>query len=486
MKELSLKTRVASAFAAEARAVSNFFRFGRRSDKKDFITPGLHAYTIERNGGITRLHLRVENNGTGTLFADVSDAVSLSPSAVEMVWLALNHFDERSAINRLLLKYRGVNRLELTIHYRRMAGLVDKLSDPKNTCRTCSIDYSPTFERKPLFSIRANAPYKADLALTYACNNACPHCYNEPDRSAIETMSTDEWKSTVDRLADIGVPHLIFTGGEPTLHNGLTEIISHAHSRGLICGINTNARRLSNPAFLRELVESGLDHVQVTLHSYNATVHDKMAGTPAFHETVAGLKAALECRHSLHVITNTTLTRTNAMEAEKTVRFLHSLGLRTFAMNALIHAGGGKESSDVLPNDFLAALLVQIREVAAELSMRFLWYTVSRYCELSPMELDIGAKRCNAAEYSICIEPNGDVLPCQSYYSAAGNILGDSWQSIWESNLFQSFRDRETNPVAGSMPEKCLDCPDLSVCGGGCRLENEARCKGCNGQTSCL
>lgn len=486
MKELSLKTRVGAAFAAETGVIGRFFRFDRRCDKHDSITPGLHAYTIERNGGITRLHLRVERDGTGTLFADVSDAVSLSRSAVEMVWPALNGVGEQSAINRLLRKYSGVSPRELTIHYRRMAGLVEKLSDPKNSCRTCAIDFSPTFERKPLFSIRANAPYKADLALTYACNNACPHCYNEPGRSAIKTMSTHEWKSAVDRLADVGVPHLIFTGGEPTLHKGLAEIISHAHSLGLICGINTNARRLSNPVFLRELVESGLDHVQVTLHSHNAAVHDKMAGTAAFAETLAGLKAALKLRSSLHVITNTTLTRANAMEAEKTVRFLHSLGLRNFAMNAMIHSGGGKESSDVLPNNLLAALLVQVREVAAKLAMRFLWYTVSRYCELSPMELDIGPKRCNAAEYSICIEPNGDVLPCQSYYSPAGNILGDSWQSIWESDLFQSFRGRETNPVAGCLPDKCVGCPDLSVCGGGCRLENEARCKACNGQTRCL
>jgi radical SAM protein with 4Fe4S-binding SPASM domain len=107
--------------------------------------------------------------------------------------------------------------------------------------------------------------------------------------------------------------------------------------------------------------------------------------------------------------------------------------------------------------------------------MRFLWYTPTEYCRLSPVELELGAKRCNAAEYSVCVEPNGDVLPCQSYYVAAGNLLHDAWDEIWRSDLFRSFRDRESDPAAAGLPEMCWECPDLPLCGGGCRIEREAR-----------
>src|SRR5690606_10036679 len=107
--------------------------------------------------------------------------------------------------------------------------------------------------------------------------------------------------------------------------------------------------------------------------------------------------------------------------------------------------------------------------------MRFLWYTPTEYCRMSPVELEIGAKRCNAGEYSICIEPNGDVLPCQSFYVAAGNILQNPWDQIWRSELFRTFRDREQDPVWAGLPEKCHQCPDLPLCGGGCRIEREAR-----------
>ncbi len=126
----------------------------------------------------------------------------------------------------------------------------------------------------------------------------------------------------------------------------------------------------------------------------------------------------------------------------------------------------------------MAALLVAVRERAETLGMRFLWYTVTDYCRLSPVALGLDPKRCNAGEYSICIEPNGDVLPCQSYYVTAGNILDDPWDAIWNSELFLSFREREENPIAAGLPEMCWDCPDLSMCGGGCRLEHEARAGG--------
>ena len=221
------------------------------------------------------------------------------------------------------------------------------------------------------------------------------------------------------------------------------------------------------------LADAGLNHVQVTLETHDAAIHDAMVGAPgAFAQTVRGIKNALAS--GVHTITNTTLTRQNRQQAVAIVKFLHDLGLRTFAMNGMIYAGGGFADPDAIPAEDMAATLVSVRDRAEMLDMRFLWYTVTDYCRLSPLELGLAPKRCNAAEYSICVEPNGDVLPCQSYYVAGGNILDDPWETIWNSPLFLSFRNREADPTAAGLPGMCWDCPDLEMCGG-CRLEREAR-----------
>jgi radical SAM protein with 4Fe4S-binding SPASM domain len=71
--------------------------------------------------------------------------------------------------------------------------------------------------------------------------------------------------------------------------------------------------------------------------------------------------------------------------------------------------------------------------------------------------------------------------------------LRDPWRQIWQGELFRSFRHREDDPRWAGLPEKCWECPDLPLCGGGCRIEREARdgirtadgggggCSGCSG-----
>ena len=77
----------------------------------------------------------------------------------------------------------------------------------------------------------------------------------------------------------------------------------------------------------------------------------------------------------------------------------------------------------------------------------------------------MGVKGCTAALYSMCIEPDGAVLPCQSYYQPLGNLLGDSWDSIWNHELSLRLRERR------GLPAKCGDCALIAECGGGCPLQ---------------
>jgi radical SAM protein with 4Fe4S-binding SPASM domain len=432
--------------------------------------PGMHTYRFTPPGGSVRVHLRVEADRSGVLFVDVTDIVHLNPTACEMAKWALDGVAREIAESRLLARFgpRSVHQWQADLAA--VYGMVQRLANPSIGCPTCSLN---SVKRTALFSTPVHAPYKADLAITYDCNNDCPHCYNEADRLAMGLMSASEWRQVIDKLNCVGVPHLIFTGGEATLHPNLPEIIHHADQSGPICGLNTNGRRFAHASYANELAAAGLNHVQVTLGSHRPEIHDRMMNAHSFQQTVRGIENALAA--GLHTITNTTLMRMNADDIEDTIAFIHRLGIRTFAVNGMIYSGGGFDTGQAIPEQLMPPILVRIRDTARELGMKFLWYTPTQYCRLSPVELEIGAKRCNAGEYSLCVEPNGDVLPCQSYYVAAGNLLRDPWEEIWNGGLFVSFRDRELDPRGHGLPEKCWECPDLSLCGGGCRIEREAQ-----------
>ncbi|HQH39721.1 MAG TPA: radical SAM protein [Anaerolineae bacterium] len=434
--------------------------------------PGLYTYPIALDGGQRRVHLRVEDGGAGLLFIDVTDVLHLNATATEMAKLALDGVPMAQAKNRFLRRFGHVDKDRLTHDLASIYTMIDRFRENDGSCPTCAVADQVAF--RPVFSTPVHAPYKADIALTYRCNNACSHCYNEADRFTMASLSLADWRRVLDKLAEIGVPHIILTGGEPTLHPDLPAIIRYADGLGLIVGMNTNGRMLAHAPTMATLAEAGLNHVQITLETRDAAVHDAMVNAPgAFAQTVRGIENALAS--GVHTITNSTLTRRNIHDAVSSVDFLYDLGLRTFALNGMIYAGGGLDEPEAIPAEDMAATLVAVRERAEALDMRFLWYTVTDYCRLSPLELGLAPKRCNAAEYSICVEPNGAVLPCQSYYVAAGNLLTDPWDSIWNSPLFLSFRNREADPLAAGLPPLCRDCPDLEMCGGGCRLEREAR-----------
>lgn len=432
--------------------------------------PGLYTYRFSPGGGQQRIHLRIEQDGSGVLFVDVSRVIHLNATAAEMAKMALDGVTPERARAGVLHHFRDTNRAQVDHDLARIYEMIESLTCLSGGCPTCAV--GSTLEQAPLFSTPVHAPYKVDLALTYGCNNLCAHCYNEAERRSMKPLAAAEWCRVIDRLTHIGVPHLILTGGEATLRPDLPTIISHADRSGMIVGLNTNGRRLADPAFVGKLVEAGLNHVQITLGSCRAAVHDAMVGaSEAFHQTVRGIQNAVDS--SLHTITNTTLMRSNIEHIEEIITFLHNLGIQTFALNGVIASGGGINSSEAIPHEELSPLLARIRDYASYLGMCFLWYTPTEYCRLSPVELEIGARRCNAGEYTMCIEPDGTVLPCQSYYVSAGNMLRDPWEKIWNSELFRRFRDRSHDPQGSGLPEQCWGCPELSLCGGGCPLERQ-------------
>jgi radical SAM protein with 4Fe4S-binding SPASM domain len=433
------------------------------------LQQGLFTYRVSPPGGSRTIHLRIEADGRGTLLIDVSDVVHLNATAASLAKMALDGLSPTQAAARIGQRYRGAGRRQIDRDVGELYDLIDHIKSTTNPCPTCGLKST---QRKDLFSTAVDAPYKADLALTYGCNNACGHCYNEQDRIDTRSLAPGQWKQVLDRLHAIGVPHVIFTGGEPTLHPDLVELVAHGRDLELVTGMNSNGRRYADRAFTAAVADAGLSHLQITLQSHRSEIHNAMTGATSFADTVRGVQNSLDA--GLHTITNTTLTRRNSADAEQTVEFLHDLGLKAFAMNGMIHSGSGCGFDDAIPEDSLAPVLAAVRDRADELGMRFLWYTPTPYCRLSPVELGLGPRRCNAAEYTVAIEPDGSVLPCQSYYQPAGNILRDDWDEIWNSPLFRSFRGRIEAPQDFGLPEMCRQCPDLTLCGGGCRLAWEA------------
>lgn len=419
--------------------------------------PGLLHFDFQENGERSRIHLRIDPDGSGLLLVNASRILHLNPTATQMAYLILQKVPRDVALNSLTKTF-DVAADQIINDYAQTANQLHELIKPDGACPIHDLELEVT----PPFSTRPSAPYRMDLAITYRCNNDCAHCYNERPRDYPE-LSTKIWHQILDRLWEIGIPHVVFTGGEPTLREDLPELIAHAEQNGQITGINTNGRRLSNREYLEKLVKSGLDHVQITIESHDSNIHESMVNARgAWKQTVAGIRNALET--PLYVMTNTTMLRTNSPTLDQTLIFLANIGVPTVGLNALIYSGRGLTVHSGLAETELPSLLIIAREITTVHDQRLIWYTPTQYCNFDPMQLELGVKGCTAALYNMCIEPNGDVIPCQSYYQSLGNILSTRWGKIWNHDLSVHLREHKY------IPEKCTNCSLLVECGGGCPL----------------
>jgi radical SAM protein with 4Fe4S-binding SPASM domain len=423
------------------------------------LPPGLRAYEWrDEAGGRVRLHLRVEPDGNGLLVINAARVLHLNQTAVEYARLILEQVPEKQAVRAICRRYQ-VATDAASADYRHLKEQIETLADPNST--VCPI-HGLNLERIDPFSTPLMAPYRMDLALTYRCNNDCPHCYVARPTNYPE-MDTADWKAVIDRVWEIGIPHVCFTGGEATLYTDLIELVAHAQNAGLVTGLLTNGRRLADAGYVQALTDAGLDHVQITLESHDEAVHDRMvAAAGAWRDTVGGIRNTVAA--GLYTTTNTTLTQENVPAIEDTVAFIADLGVDTFACNSLIYAGRGRTVGTGFREGELAPVLERVREAADQRGLRLIWYTPTQYCAFSPLQLDLGVKACTAALYNMCIEPDGAVIPCQSYYEPLGYILHDDWDAIWNHDLAVSLRERRY------VPEKCRECPELPICGGGCPL----------------
>ncbi len=107
----------------------------------------------------------------------------------------------------------------------------------------------------------------------------------------------------------------------------------------------------------------------------------------------------------------------------------------------------------------------QVEEDADEAQVRYLWEPpVMRNPEQLLSAQVREGPRCSG-DAAIRIEPDGSVIPPRGPRRIAGNILRDTWETIWGHEAFRRYRERV------EVPTRCDVCPGLAICAADCPRE---------------
>lgn len=118
------------------------------------------------------------------------------------------------------------------------------------------------------------------IQVTRRCNQSCQFCSNPPIEAE---RSLEGAKELVDDLLQRGYDGVILTGGEPTLEPFLPELVAYCLEVGIPARLITNGTKLCNPELLDTLIDGGLHHCHLSLHSPHPHVHDDLTGNPGGH-----------------------------------------------------------------------------------------------------------------------------------------------------------------------------------------------------------
>lgn len=365
-----------------------------------------------------RLHLRVEEQGRGLLIVNASTVLHLNQTATEYARLLIEGVGEEEAARAMARRYR-VSRARAREDYAQLRDHILMLATTPDLCPVTFLG----LERAEPFSAETSAPYRADLALTYRIDESGtldPEARRRVDRE----LTTEEWQQVLRSLWDAGVPHVCFTGGEPTLRQDLISLVQYGEKLGQVTGLLTDGRRLKDKAYLDNLLLAGLDHLQITLLSHKPEVHDAAIGRAgAWAETDAGLRNALV--GDIYIVVHIVISAANADSAAETVNYLADLGVPAVALSSPLSAAPEEQRAR------LRGALETAQETAHTRGLTLVWDLAAPYSHVNPVEMEAEGLHEQTIRQLLYVEPDGDVLPSQGYNVVLGNILRDPWEAIW-------------------------------------------------------
>lgn len=399
------------------------------------IPPGLYHYLRENHGQYTRFHLRVEPDGSGMLLANATAAARLSPAGVVIVKGMMENRTETAIQRDLRARFGSAAQEQIQKDFAEVRALLKELASPEDNYPILNLD-DP-----------AVAPGRARLFA--------------PLEAALPLAEPEKLIPLLDRLWEIGIPHVTILVPEAPNPDFLVRAVERAEDLGMICGVSGRATDLTPGTLLDDLAMAGVDHVTVYYASAQSDVHDALFGDGDHlaARQVFIRTQALEVADVAHI----PLVQTTLLGLEDTLESLLALNVPNAAFFAI---AAPEDSTDgAIPAQGMRQVAAQVEEDSATANVRYVWAPpIRRNPAKSLVEQVRAGPRCSG-DLAFRVEPNGAAIPPRGPYRSAGNVLADDWDDIWNGEVFRAYRERVQSPT------RCEQCPGLAICAADCPVE---------------
>ena len=348
-----------------------------------------------------RMHLRMRKDGSGTLVVNAATILHLNPTATEYAYHFIKGTPPEEAAKEISKRYR-ISKGAALEDYQDFVERIYTLIDMPDLDPVSYLD----FERVAPHSTDLSAPVRLDCALTYKLPPGTDAEY-APTKRVDRELTTEEWGQILDIAWREGVPHVTFTGGEPTLRDDLPDLIAHAEKNGQVCGLLSDGLKLADKSYLHTLLNTGLDHLLFLLQPEN-------------QESWHALETIMP--EDLFTTVHITVSQKTLENMDEILQKLANLEVTSLSLGL----------ADATVRDSMEIVL----DKTANLGLKLAFDLPVPYSTDNPVALETAEDEVpsGAGKTWLYVEPDGDVLPAQGMADRVlGNLLRDPWETIYKS-----------------------------------------------------
>jgi len=303
---------------------------------------------------------------------------------------------------------------------------------------------------------RESPLWRCEMILTDRCNLRCTYCRGvRPEIRG--DMPAGQAAATLDMWIAEGLRNVRFSGGEPTLHPALGELVDRCREGGVErVAISTNGT--AEMAAYHDLVDRGVNDLSISLDGGCCAVGDRMAGcvAGAWERAVRTIR---EMSRRTYVTVGMVFTEDNVGVCEEAVRFASGLGAADVRVILAAQYAWALASLDGLPDATLARhpiLGYRVRNAAAGRPVRGIREGDCRRCRLAMDDMAVAGRWH---------------FPCIIHLREGGDPIGEVGPEMRDERArWVEAHDGRADPICRS---NCLDvCVDYNnaACraAGGC------------------
>ena len=305
-------------------------------------------------------------------------------------------------------------------------------------------------------------PRAALFHATSKCDKMCVYCYMNPHRIEDDDVLTlEEIYGIIDQFRKIGLSNIVFTGGEPFMHECFLDILQYTTDRGISATVTTKHYFTKEEVMLIRKMQ--IVEISLSYDCHIDSISEFMSGGNPTHRASMEDSLRLLIDSNVQVSVNVVVTAVNINVIKSFFSYLYSMGVK----NVEIHEYHPNERSN---DEHLRVTREQMDEVR-NIMNETKHMNLSVRCDLN----ELYSKRAKPNDYTqmgcvngllnISIMPNGKVVLCEHIAEVESCCYGDLKVESVESVWFGCRRQQLINPCRTLYRNMyCENCEDFGSC----------------------